>query len=126
MPVGMTRQEFEKAVKKALKATGGSVRNAAAILGMHETRLSSALQHRRLYPWWSRYKEQVSTERRRARERRAYYRKKLRALVESGYDLATAEALAAQDGRRRVAFRAPTVGEGAPTIYLPAAEDEGE
>jgi hypothetical protein len=125
MPVGMTRQEFEKAVKKALKATGGSVRNAAAILGIHETRLSSALQHRSLWPWWSRYKEQISTERRRARARRAYYQKKLRALLESGYDLATAEALAGQDRRRRVGLRAPTLGQGAPTIYLPALPEEG-
>jgi hypothetical protein len=122
----MTRQEFEKAVKKTLKATGGSVRDAAEILGIHATRLSSALQHRRLYPWWSRYKEQLSIERRRARERRAYYRKKLRALLESGYDLATAEALAAQDRRRRSSLRAPTVGEGAPTLYLPAEEGAGE
>lgn len=125
---GMTRSEFHKAVKKTLKVTKGSVCDAAAILGMSAKDLSRALQHGTIYPWWKRYKEELSLERRRARERRAYYRKKLRALLESGYDLATAEALAAQDRRRRYGFRAPTLGEGAPTIYLPALppeEDEG-
>lgn len=124
-PEGMDRAQLHKEIKRVLKVCEGSVKDAAAILGMTPNTLSGLLNRRPLLSWWEPFKAQCAAERRLARHRRRYYRKKLRSLVESGYDLATAEALAAQDRRRRVGLRAPTIGEGAPTVYLPALPEEG-
>jgi hypothetical protein len=106
----MPPSAFRKAVKQALEVTEGSVNNAATILGMHPAELSRALNHRGLYPWWRKFKDAKVLERQRAAKRRAYQRRKLRALLEAGYDQATAEYLASQDLRcSRRALHAPTV-----------------
>ncbi len=123
-PEGMDRAQFCEEIKRVLKVCDGSVKNAAQILGMSPTLLSQTLNRRPLLSWWEKYKEQGIAARRLERSRRQYRRKKLRALLESGYDLATAEALAAQTHRRTP--RVPRVGEGAPTLYLPAEGEEGE
>jgi hypothetical protein len=121
----MSAEEFQAAVKRAIQLCGGSVKDAAHVLGMHPSALSHALNHRGLCDWWARVKRERIAENQRAKGRRRYRRKKLRALLESGYDQVTAEYLAAQDGRRvRRAFTAPTAGEGAPTLWVPEALED--
>jgi hypothetical protein len=110
MPRGMTAAEFQAAVKQAIQLSGGSVQDAAQILGMQASELSRALNHRGLVEWWVKFKSARVLENQRAKRRRRYRRKKLQALLDSGYDLTTAEHLAAQDLRRRRAFRSPMSG----------------
>lgn len=107
MPRGMTTKEFQTAVKRTLKACDGSVTNAARLLGMKIPALSRALNHRGLIKWWTSYKNKLALKRMREKNRRKYQRRKMRGLIESGYDPLTAQYLAAQDGRRRLPFPAP-------------------
>ena len=67
------------------------------MLGIPRTRLSELLNHADLYVWWTRFKEKKIVENARKRRQRAYYRNKVRALIESGYDPETAYALADED-----------------------------
>lgn len=66
------------------------------MLGMRRTSLSTLLNHGELYVWWRKYKDKRIVENARARRQRAYYHRKVRMLLEAGYDMATASALAGQ------------------------------
>ena len=108
---GMTADEFQAAVKQAIQVCEGSVQNAAHVLGMPPNALSHALNPRGLVGWWTKYKSAKVLETARAKARRRYRRRKLRALLEAGYDQATAEYLASQDMRRtKRALREPMSG----------------
>ncbi len=82
--LGVSDKEYRKLVKRTLIACDGSVKNAAELLGIHPANLSRTLHHRTLGAWWIKFKTAKQLERARARVRRAYLRKKERALALQG------------------------------------------
>jgi hypothetical protein len=89
-------KEYRRLVKRTLIACDGSVKHAAELLGVHPANLSRTLNHRALGAWWIRFKTARQLQRARERGRRAYLRKKERALISSGYPPELARELAAR------------------------------
>lgn len=68
----LTRQaQRNEEIKQALIAHGYVVARAAEALGMEPNKLSEKLNHRSLYPWWSRRKKKLSQERLKAKRKRS-------------------------------------------------------
>jgi hypothetical protein len=92
------RAERRAEIKKAIELCEGHVGNAAELLGITRPTLSTLLNHADLYVWWTKYKEKRIVENARARRARAYYRQKVKALLEAGYDPETAHQVATAEG----------------------------
>ena len=92
--LGLPPPEWNALVKRTLVLCEGHVRNASQVLGVPYQSLSRCLQHHSLHPWWKAFRGKLSRERAKARTRRYYIREKERALIEAGYDPATAAELA--------------------------------
>ena len=82
--LGMSPEEYRKAVKRTLIACDGRVCAAAELLGVNRSSLSRSLSHHALAGWWLAFKKKKQLERARARNRIAYLRKKERALALQG------------------------------------------
>lgn len=79
-------EEDRALIKKTLQACGGSVKDAALLLGIDRKKLSYMLNHRGLVEWYVPYRNRLVTERARARWRRSYDQRRRKKLVDQGID----------------------------------------
>lgn len=98
--LGLPKDEWVATAKRTLIACGGSVKDAAHVLGMDYKALSGALNRGALAAWWIPYKTRLVAETTRARYRRAALRKRARRLVDAGCPPDRAEELAARRAPR--------------------------
>lgn len=82
-------EEQRALIKKTLQACGGSVKDAAACLGIDRRRLSHLLNHRGLVEWYVPYRNKLTMERMRARWRRSYDQRRRKKLIDQGIDPST-------------------------------------
>jgi hypothetical protein len=80
------QEEYLDMIKKTVKAMDGHVSNSAAALGISVSRLSTMLNHRGLVEWWVPYREALSRDRRKARNRRSHEKRRRRELEAQGLD----------------------------------------
>jgi hypothetical protein len=107
---GLSTKEAHEVIKKTLQACNGHVGHAAELLGVPYRSLSRRLNTGKLLLWWMSYKKKLIEKNRKERGRRSYHRRKVKALLESGYDLETAETIASTPrprGRFRPRLPAP-------------------
>jgi hypothetical protein len=110
---GLSTKEAHEVIKKTMQACNGHVMQAAELLGMPYRTLSRRLNTGKLLLWWTSFKKRQIEKNRKERGRRSYHRRKVRALLEAGYDLETAETIASTPRPRgRFHARPPTPPPG--------------
>lgn len=92
-------------VKRTLIACEGCVTATAELLGINRSSLSRTLTHYALADWWLKFKAQKQLERARAKHRRAYIKKKERALALAGVPPELAYELARRPAPERATKR---------------------